>query len=716
MEIGGETSQGPTRRRLHVAVLSALGLCAVAAHAASPAPVEAPRPGAVRPGDTLLLADNQATDAPDVFPLEAAPETSLEPLAEEAAEATPAAAPDLAEAPSASADTSAEALAADAESRPGPARPDLAEAFAPGPDSLAAGTVADLPDAAKPGAQRPGETPREVPKAPPAELFSVPAVVDRPLEIDDGEKVAVTRFVLEGATDRPRHDITVAAVQALVDEKRAARPDGFTVGRLQEVADAVTKYYREHGLILAQAFVPVQDVEGGEVHIQVMEGLLGRVVTEGNKLYKPRILERPFSKLVGEPVTKENIESALLTVSDYPGQSSFGVFQPGVQVGTADLALKVQEEKRFDLSLRWDNHGIAETGHNRQLGQLTFNNPLGQGDKFSTTVQRTAAPDNTWFYAFAYEIPLPYIPHAGWLDDSRIGVSLDRNQFDVGGEFRNANIYSDIRNLNVYLSKSLIRSRLTNLGVTARMAKKRSGTKADGREVNLDSLAVASLEFNYDGVDARFGGLNTALLEISHGFNDLFGAMGSNTAFVQPTRQGGNGDFAEGKFDKVQLTLTRFQALTPLWDKLKHHNLLLTTEIMWSPDLLVPLEQYAVGGPTNVRGYRPTEALFDRAVFGSVEWIINAPFIADVPAFGNRTWGELIQVSFFYDVAAGYLNSSLPTETKSNSYDAAGLAFSFNNPKAFSSRLTIAVPTGDNPRPEETGWGPKYWFDVNIFF
>ena len=152
-------------------------------------------------------------------------------------------------------------------------------------------------------------------------------------------------------------------------------------------------------------------------------------------------------------------------------------------------------------------------------------------------------------------------------------------------------------------------------------------------------------------------------------------------------------------------------------DKLKDHNLLFTSEIMWSPDLLVPLEQYVVGGPDNVRGYRSTEKLFDRAVFGSVEWIINAPFVADVPAFGNRTWGEIIQFSMFYDVASGYLNSALaPTERKAENYNSVGVAFSFNNPKVFSSKLTIAAPVGSGPRPEESGWEPKYWLDVNVFF
>ena len=539
----------------------------------------------------------------------------------------------------------------------------------------------------------------------------MPALVDRPLEIDDGETLAVSRFTLSGATDRPQHKITVADVQALVDAKLAARPAGFTVGRLQEVADTVTKYYRDHGLILAQAFVPVQSVAQGDVTIAVMEGLLGKVVTEGNKVYKPAVLVRPFRAMTGQPVTKAAIESALLTVSDNPGLSSFGVFQPGTQVGSADMVLKVQDEQRLEAALRWDNHGIAETGLNRQLGRVTVNNPLGRGDRFTTTVQRTVAPANTWFYALDYQIPVPVFY------DTLFGIAMDRNQFDVGGQFRDAKIHSDIRNYNISLTKNFLRSRLMNFSATARLAKKRSGTKADGRKQNIDSLAVASGEFNFDSVDARFGGLNTASLEISHGFNDWLGAMGKSPAFVPPTRQGGNGKFAQGDFNKALLRLSRFQALTPLWDKLKDHNLLFTTEIMWSPDLLVPLEQYDVGGPDNVRGYRSTEKLFDRAVFGSVEWIINAPFVADVPAFGNRTWGEIIQFSMFYDVASGYLNSALtPTERKAANFNSVGVALSFNNPKMFSSKLTIAAPIGSGPHPEDGGYGAKYWLDFNVFF
>ena len=77
----------------------------------------------------------------------------------------------------------------------------------------------DVPAAARPGASRPGEERQLVPEAPTAAVFEVPAVVDRPLEIDAGTRIQVSASELVGAVDRPQHEILVADVQQLLDGK-----------------------------------------------------------------------------------------------------------------------------------------------------------------------------------------------------------------------------------------------------------------------------------------------------------------------------------------------------------------------------------------------------------------------------------------------------------------------------------------------------------------
>lgn len=566
--------------------------------------------------------------------------------------------------------------------------------------------AADVPAGARAGATRPGAAPPRLPQVE-RPAYAVPAVPARPLNIDEGDRIQVAHFILDGAREHPEHAIDVSAIEALVESLQVARPEGFTVGRLQEVADAVTTYYRTRGLILAQAIIPVQRVAAGAVHIQILEGTLGRVLIEGNKRYKTTLLERPFHNAIGAPVTKNQIESTLLGLNQYPGLTLYGVFQPGQQVGSADLAVKVQEERRFEASVRADNHGIRETGQNRYRLEGVANNLTGGADRLTGTLQATAVPANSFYWGAEYAHPLPF-------RDLSASVRFDRNRFNVGGEFRDRDIESDTRNLFVTLEDQLIRARQRNLSARLELARKRAQTNIRARPQSRDDLSVLNLGLDFDLVDSRFAGLNAGLVEYSHGFNDFLGAMGETVAKVRPSRQGGDRRFAEGAFDKIFLSLSRLQSLTPLSEKLRQHSLLLRLEMQWSDDLLVPLEQYAVGGPTSVRAYQPTEFLFDRALFGSIEWIINAPGIADQPAFGNRTWGEIVQVSLFFDIAIGELNDPLASEDRSDNLSGAGISISANNPGTFTGKLSIATPVG---RPQSiSNHHPQYWIDLNFFF
>jgi hemolysin activation/secretion protein len=583
-----------------------------------------------------------------------------------------------------------------------------------------------LPDAVRPGAIRPGEERRiTTPTAAPGEEHKVPRVVDRPLDVDAGPKVAVTKFNLIDVVDRPEHGITVADVQALVDGKLKERPEGFTVGRLQDVANAVTQYYRTKGLILTQAFIPVQDVQAGIVNLQVHEGVLGRVVMEGNQHYGSDVLSEPFNALIGKPVTKEATETALLRLTDYPGLGLFGVFQPGQQVGAADMVIKVQQEKRFEGNVRFDNYGLKQTGIKRWRVEGSWNNPTNSADKLTASSQVTTTPDNLLFYNIDYSRPL-------FGPQNKISVGYNRTVFDVSGipNAQSLQITSVTENSHVDLERSFIRSRELNLSAQIGVERKAARTRSRSQGVSRDDLSVLVGRLNYDSVDVRFSGLNTVEIDYEHGVPDFLGSMGDqdevnklakNSPTKKPSRQGSKSkNFATGDFDKVFFTASRLQSMAILgkWlnkpEFFKGQSLQLRVEGQWSDDLLVPLEQYAVGGPANVRAYQPTEVLFDKAMFFSTEYIINAPGFADKPAFSGKTWGELLQFSLFYDVAFGERKDPFRTDVASRNYNGAGFAISFNNQNVFSSKFIVAEPLG-TPLPANRRF-PQFWVDFNYFF
>lgn len=576
--------------------------------------------------------------------------------------------------------------------------------------SEASAQAVDIPDAARAGAQRidPAGSKQLPPQAGEPLDFRVPALVDRPLDVDEGEKVVVARFQLKGLVDRPEFDLTVAEVEAMLEERRQARPEGFSVGRLQEAAQAVTQLLRSKGLILAQAFLPVQTVENNTVVIEVLEGRLGRVLAEGNQRFKNEQLQRPFESLLNQPVTQREIEAAVLRVTDTPGLSVFGIFQPGQQVGEADFLLKVQEEDRFEFDARYDNHGVRETGERRARLDAVWNNPTKAGDQLSFATQMSHIGSNSYFYSGSYDRILWRHLH--------IDVGYNQNSFQVGNGQQSRDIRSETWNGYGALHQRFIRSRLLNVGGRVEMTRKHALTTVRGRNQSLDELAVLSLEANFDSVDTAWAGLNSGYIVYSHGFPDLFGSMGRNVSrpSTPPSRQAGDRRFAGGDFDKFFFTYSRLQSLSPLGDFWGNKSLLLRLEGQWSADLLVPLEQYAFGGPNNVRAYRPTEALSDKAAFFSLEYIVQAPGFSDKEGIGGKTWGELLQVALFYDIGWGSRNEPLRSEDKAIVLDGYGFSVQFNNPDSFAAKLAIGFPISD-PEPINDR-EPQYWLDFNLPF
>ena len=213
-----------------------------------------------------------------------------------------------------------------------------------------------------PGAVQPELERRTIPSAPDTSGFPIPPVIERPLGVDEGPRIAVKAFAFDGVMDQPEYGIRKSEIEALAEKMRVAQGGQLSIGRLQEVANEITRYYRNAGFILAQAFVPEQTVKDDIVLIRVLEGKLTAVKVEGNALYSSDVLERPFGDVLGKSVQKDQLESALLYLTDYPGLNAFGVFKPGDEVGGTNLVLNVQEERRFEGALSGDNYGIATTG------------------------------------------------------------------------------------------------------------------------------------------------------------------------------------------------------------------------------------------------------------------------------------------------------------------------------------------------------------------
>lgn len=553
----------------------------------------------------------------------------------------------------------------------------------------------NIPAAATPGAAMPRlQQPSFATETMPSVV--IPALRERPLGAEEGPQVAVKQFELEGVVDRPGL-IKVTEVQELVESQRQKWASGMTMGQMQLVADEVTTYYRNHGLILAKAYIPAQTVANATVKITVLEGKLGAVHSAGvpsvaapapgeavateTHRYPEALLQKPFVPLQGQVVVKDEFESALLYLLDYPGLKYSAVVKSGTEQGTADLYVNVIEERLFNAALSVDNYGSQYTGQFRPRLDIMVNNPTKAADKLALTFMETVDPSNDFYWGAAYERPLPW-------GNNFIGVDFSRNAFDVGGSLKERELAGVAETRDIYLRHSFKRSRIGSVSGLIRFSSITAETKAQNETTNKDDLSVLSAEGQViDYMDQWFGGgVNNLNIAVSRGLENFAGSNDRND--ISTSRTLGNGEKAPASFTKVNGEYSRLQKLWP------NASLLFRLKGQATDSPLVSVEQFPLGGPDTVRAYRQAQYMMDYGYFSSFELIFNAPGFADRPAFFNRTWGELLQVSVFYDAAAGWLKDPLANEDGSGYLSGVGVGVHFALPGSFSANVSVAKPVG----------------------
>ena len=579
--------------------------------------------------------------------------------------------------------------------------------------TAACSAVSIVPIAAAQGVSPPGGVqpinPRSTqPSIPsPAAPLVIPGVNERPLGLTEGPKIVVKAFRLEGAVDLQQYGVRIADASRILDDAVSKEPaQGYAINQLQAIAGLVADYYHGKGLVLAQAFVPAQSVVGGTVAVDVLVGKLEAVKVVGNKHYSTRVLLRPFKGLIGQPVDKDTIESALLTATGYPGVTAFGVLAAGRELGTTDLTLRVQHEKRLGLDVSMDNEGVQSSGQYRAQVGLTVNDPLGLADQLQLAGLYSFDPSHSTehgtYGGATYTVPV-------FSSRDFIALSYSTNAYIVGGlsgELQLINPKGKATTGELGYRHDFAPSRLGSASIGAAFDVKRATFSANGSELFKDDLSTAHVDFNWSRIDTRFKGVNQLLLSYEHGFKNVLGSLGDYDANATPhaSRQG-----ATGEFNKGVVSLQRLQQIT------SSVSLLLHVQGQETSDPLLSLEQLSIAGPEAVRAYPVADVLVDKGGIGTAELIVGAPGFANRPAFGDRTWGQELQFSVFVDYAAGWLNEFVPGASATGQYvnlGGWGGAVQFNVPGHVFARIDVATPM--TARRPSNGRDPQYFFRLGV--
>lgn len=407
--------------------------------------------------------------------------------------------------------------------------------------------------------------------------------------VAEGSSIRVDALRVTGAT--------------LFTEAELVAVTGFTPGHdltlpeLRNAAAQITRFYNSRGYVLAQAYLPAQDVVAGTVTIAVVEGRYGAIELRNESGVPDALAGGLLNGLNrGDPVAIAPLERRLLLLSDIPGVLVHSTLSPGAEVGSSDLAVDLTRARRISGSLEADNAGNRYTGAYRFGGSVNFANPTGLGDLIS--LRLLASTEGLAYGRVAWQAPV---------DEATVGVAYTRMQYELGREFEALDAGGTADIFSVFASYPLIRSRNANLyalaSVDAKFLSDEIGLVSQVSDKEIRAVTLGLRGDSRDGFGG--GGWNAGSLSWTSGELDIESPLERAADAVSARSQGG--------FNKLQYAFSRLQTVSgPL-------SIYGAFRGQVATDNLDGSEKMGLGGAYAVRAYPEGEAYGDEGYVATVE-------------------------------------------------------------------------------------------------
>lgn len=481
------------------------------------------------------------------------------------------------------------------------------------------------------------------------------------------EKVFVSSIRVTGVTFIPSDSVNsiVAAYQG----------KELTLADLQKVAGLITEAYRSRGYITSRAYLPPQKIENGVLEIRVIEGMTGDIEVRGNRYFKTGLLKKKIALKKGAPFDYEALRKGLVKINRHQDRFARAILAQGREPGTTDVVLEVKDRLPVHAGFDWDNFASRYIEKDRATFRLNHNNLLGLDDRLTFQYQLSQA-GRYYLKAGRYLLPLNDTMQAGfYASHSRVKLGQDYEDLDARGK---SSMYG------VFFNASLLEKEKWSLAFNVGFDYKDITNYQQQVVSSRDRMRVARVGLESDASDDIGRTILTA--ETAFGIPDIMGGLAEQDP--KASRSGSGGEFVKETINFLRLQQMPFAS-----------QLLWKNQLQLTPDILAAVEQFQLGGVSNVRGYPPAEAVGDRGFASTFEWAF-PPYLVSkelkVP-FSKATFYEAFRVVMFYDWGHTRLKRPAAGEEKHKTLRSAGTGLRFNLPEDFSLRFDLAWPLDNTP-------------------
>ena len=459
----------------------------------------------------------------------------------------------------------------------------------------------------------------------PRELILPPLPTPPPPELErlPRERVLVREVRVVGST--------VFSVDELAKVTAPYLNRELTAENLEALRVALTLLYVNAGYVNSGAILPDQRVVDGVITYQVIEGAVTAIEVGGNRWFRSSYLQKRLALGAGPPVNASVLQQQIQLLLEDPRIRRLHVeLLPGLNPGDAVLRASVEDRPPFRASIEFNNHLSPSVGAEQGILTLEDVNLTGNGDIL--TLRYGGSEGAFPLYDFRYALPFT-------ARDTTLSLRYRKNTFAVLEEpFQELDIESEseiytiavrqpvFRTLNSEVAIELIGERLSHetflLGERFTLV---PGAR-NGRSV-VTALR-AQLEWVYRTPDQ--------VIALRSRFSAGLNILG---ATINPKGE------PDGKFF-AWLGQAQLVRRLPFLDA----QLILRSDLQLADDLLLSLEQVAVGGRYSVRGYRENTLVRDNAFLASLE--------VRVPLVRNTPWADFLELAPFADYGRGWRTRS----------------------------------------------------------
>lgn len=420
--------------------------------------------------------------------------------------------------------------------------------------------------------------------------------------------------------------------------------EGKSIADVEEARVVLEKAYRDAGYPTVFVNIPEQQVDGGVVRLEVSEGDVERLRVVGSRYYSlGEIKERVPELAEGRIPHFPTVQKQLATVNRTGDRQVAPVLRPGKSPGKVEVDLKVEDQSPFHGNIELNNRYSLNTTHTRLNGSMRYDN-LWQKDH-SLGISFQVTPENTSetkVFSGTYLIPTDgdYWAFYGVSSQSDITAIGDFNSIGRG------RIYG-VRYIHTLPALSTYSHSLT------------LGADYKDFEQTVDvNTPISYLPF-YIGYDGTVRNEAQSTTQVNMGLTFSMRGLADETVSceigVGLTQELNEFEcarpFARPNFAHLRIDIKHTHQLFKNWQLFANFSGQITDQV------LIPQEQFTVGGAESVRGYLESNSVGDYGYAGTLE--LRTPSFA---RYFSSQVADLHALTFF-DFGRAEVRDPLPEET-----------------------------------------------------